>query len=75
MQKNYSRYDILEFANLLPKDTGIDNVVIWIGLPPPNHGNRIKISNTPNKWNKYDNFTLTIPDFNIIGYVNNRKYS
>ncbi len=64
--------ELLEMANFTKKTTGIDDVVIWIGPNPPNHGRRIKVSNKPNSFDPYDTFTITIPDFNIIGEVNTK---
>ena len=62
--------ELLEMANASEKVTGIKNVVLWLGPPPPSHGHRIKVSNTPDSF-KLDNcFTITIPDFKIIGEVN-----
>jgi hypothetical protein len=67
---NYN--ELLELANVTDKTTGIEDVVIWIGPNPPNHGKRIKISNQPNKFDGKDCFTLTIPDFKIIGNINDK---
>ena len=62
-----SEQELLEMVNITYKKTGIDNVVIWIGPNLKYHGKRIKISNIPNYF-KIDNcFTMTIPDFKIIG--------
>lgn len=59
--------ELMEMANVTEKTTGIENVVIWIGPNPTTHGKRIKISNVPNKFDGKDCFTMTIPDFFIIG--------
>jgi len=67
-----SDIELLELANVTDKTTGIENVVIWIGPNPTTHGKRIKISNQPNKFDGKDCFTLTIPDFNIIGNINDK---
>ncbi len=64
--------ELMEMSNISPKKTGIKDVVIWIGPNPDNHWKRIKISNIPNKISKSDCFTLTIPDFKIIGDVNDK---
>ena len=75
----YDEYDnISEMANITSDVSGIDNIIIWIGPNPPQHGKRIKISNIPNKIRTNDVFTLTIPDFEIKGnrnekIVNNKK--
>lgn len=65
-----SNQELLEMANITDAESGIDNVVIWIGPNPPSHGMRIKVSNIPNKIDGSDCFTLTIPNFKIIGKVN-----
>lgn len=64
--------ELLEMANFTKKTTGIDDVVIWIGPNLTNHGKRIKVSNKPNSFDPYDTFTITIPDFNIVGEVNTK---
>ena len=43
---------------------------IWIGPNTHYQGKVIKVSNIPNKSGKDDCFTLTIPDFEIIGNIN-----
>jgi hypothetical protein len=75
--KEFVEYDdidneLLEMANFTKKTTGIDDVVIWIGPNPPNHGKRIKVSNKPNSFDPYDTFTITIPDLEIIGDFNKK---
>lgn len=67
--------EVMEMANISSKKTGIENVVIWIGPNPKFHGKRIKVSNSPNKFCKDDCFTITIPDFEIIGKVNHKLIS
>jgi len=63
--------ELLELANATEKKTGIKNVVIWMGPPPPKHSHRIKVSNIPNSFEIDNCFTITIPDFKIIGEVDN----
>ena len=66
----FSDQELLEMANASEKVTGIKNVVLWLGPPPASHGHRIKVSNIPDSF-KVDNcFTITIPDFKIIGERN-----
>jgi hypothetical protein len=67
-----SEQELMEMANVGPKTTGIDNVVIWVGPNPGQHWKRIKISNIPNRIDDKDLFVLTIPDFKIIGNVNTK---
>ncbi len=64
--------ELMEMANVSSKTTGIDDVVIWIGQNLASYGKRIKVSNSPNKFRKDDCFTLTIPDFRIIGKVDDK---
>lgn len=61
--------DLLEMANLDVHDTGIENLIIWVGMDPHQHYLRVKVSNVPDKWSN-DNFTITIPKLAIIGQPN-----
>lgn len=61
--------DLVEMANLGSKYTGIDKVVIWVGMDPGMHYLRVKVSNTPNKWST-DNFTITIPELEVVSKIN-----
>lgn len=63
---------INEMANYSQEYTGIKDTYIWIGPNPPQHGPRIKISNNSSFFNPHDNFTLTIPDFEIVGIINTK---
>lgn len=72
VEYDYIDNELLEMANFTKKTTGIDDVVIWLGPNPPNHGKRIKVSNKPNSFDTYDTFTITIPDLEIIGDVNTK---
>jgi len=67
-----SEQELLEMANVTYKTTGIENVVLWIGPNPEYHGKRIKVSNLPNKFTGTNCFTLTIPNFEIIGNVDEK---
>jgi len=60
---------LLEMANISPKISGINNVVIWIGKRPDEHWHRIKVSNVANKASD-DCFTIKIPGFETIGNIN-----
>ena len=62
--------ELLEMANLSPKTTGIDGVCLWIGPAPERHGNRIKVSNVPDKFERNDCFVITIPDLKTKGRIN-----
>lgn len=63
--------ELMEMANISPNKTGIKNVFIWVGPNPGSHWRRIKVSNVQNKFDKNDCFTITIPEFKIIGEPNN----
>ena len=65
-----SDQELLEMANASEKITGIENVVTWMGPPPPSLGHRIKVSNIPNSFKTEDCFVITIPDFKVIGDIN-----
>ena len=68
-----NHYDeLLEMANITQKATGIKDVVIWIGPNPPQHGKRIKVSNSPNNFDVSDSFVITIPEYKVIGDVNTK---
>jgi hypothetical protein len=61
--------DLYEMANLTQRDTGIPNLVIWVGGDPERHAMRIKVSNVANRWSP-DNFTITIPTLDVVGDIN-----
>lgn len=67
-----SEQELLEMANISYKKTGIKNVVIWIGPNPAYHGKRIKVSNIPNYFKPDNCFTMTIPEFKIIGEIDDK---
>lgn len=53
--------DLHEMANIFPKRHGIENVVIWVGMAPKQHGLRVKVSNVPNKMSMADSFVIMMP--------------
>lgn len=61
--------DLYEMANLGTRNTGIPNIVIWVGADPKRHAMRIKVSNVANKWSD-DNFTIMLPTLDVIGNIN-----
>lgn len=62
MVLNEEQSDVLhEMANLGPNDHGINDVVIWVGKSNKQHGLRVKISNSKNRWNNEDNFVIRMP--------------
>jgi hypothetical protein len=64
--------ELMEMANISPNKTGIKDVFIWVGPNPNSHWKRIKVSNVQNKFDKNDCFTITIPDFKVIGEPNSK---
>jgi hypothetical protein len=72
LYNSISDIELMEMANVSPRKTGIQDVYIWFGPNPHYHGKRIKVSNIPNKFSKEDCFTITIPDFKIIGDINKK---
>lgn len=64
-----SEQELMGMASLGFMTTGIDDVIIWVGLNPGQQWKRIKVSNVANKITPLDLFILTIPDFKIIGNV------
>ena len=72
IDNSLSEDELLEMANVTEETTGIKDVVLWIGPNPKSRGKRIKVSNIPNKISSSDCFTITIPNFEIIGDVNNK---
>jgi hypothetical protein len=66
--------ELFEMANLKGDKTGLDDVVIWIGSTVrTGHGYRIKVSNLPFKTgSSLDCFTITIPEFDIVGKRNKK---
>jgi hypothetical protein len=53
--------DLLEMANLEPKETGLD-YLIWHGPPPPTHGPRIKVVYQPGKLTYKNSFSVSIEE-------------
>ena len=53
--------ELHEMANIFPKRHGIENVVIWVGMAPKQHGLRVKVSNVPNKMSMTDSFVIMMP--------------
>ena len=62
----------MTLTDISPRQIGIQNVFIWVGSNPHTHDRRIKVSNVPNDFHGKDCFTMTIPDFKIIGEPNRK---
>lgn len=54
--------ELFEMANITPKYHGIENVVIWVGLAPKNHGLRVKVSNVPGRMDMDNSFVIMMPN-------------
>ena len=52
---------LFEMANVTSKRHGIENVVIWVGAAPKQHGLRVKVSNGPEKMDMNDSFVIMMP--------------
>jgi hypothetical protein len=53
---------LYEMANLHADTHGISNVVIWVGSAENlQHGLRVKVSNTPNRFDRQNNFVIQMP--------------
>ena len=52
---------LYEMANVTAKRHGIENIVIWVGMAPKQHGLRVKVSNIPNKMDMNDSFVIMMP--------------
>jgi len=50
-----------EMARVGQSRHGIENVVIWVGEAPKQHGLRVKVSNIPNKMRIEDSFVIQMP--------------
>lgn len=52
---------LFEMANVTSRYHGIENVVIWVGRSPKQHGLRIKVSKIPNKMDVENSFVIMMP--------------
>jgi hypothetical protein len=64
-EKSILDADMNEMANLYPKETGLQ-VVCWFGEVGGQHGPRLKVSNTPGKFNKNSNFVISVAKNPIV---------
>ena len=61
VNEEWNNDQLHEMARIGPNQHGIDNVVIWIGEAPKQHGLRVKVSNIPNKMRMNDSFVIQMP--------------
>ena len=64
--------ELMTLTDISPRQTGIENIFIWVGFNPHIQDRRIKVSNVSNDFHGKDCFTMTIPDFKIIGEPNRK---
>ena len=61
VDEEWSNGQLFEMANVTAKRHGIENVVIWVGRTPKQHGLRVKVSKVPNKMDMDDSFVIMMP--------------
>lgn len=61
VQEEWDNDQLFEMANITSRYHGIENVVIWVGMAPKQHGLRIKVSKIPNKASVDDSFVIMMP--------------
>jgi hypothetical protein len=59
--KEWDNDQLFEMANVTSKRHGIENVVIWVGAAPKQHGLRVKVSNIPGKMDMNNSFVIMMP--------------
>jgi hypothetical protein len=61
VNEEWNNDQLHEMARIGSKYHGIENVVIWVGEAPKQHGLRVKVSNIPNKMRIEDSFVIQMP--------------
>ena len=61
VDQEWEECQLFEMANVTSRRHGIENVVIWVGMAPKQHGLRVKVSNIPNKMDMSDSFVIMMP--------------
>lgn len=61
VDSEWNEGQLYEMANVTSRRHGIDNIVIWVGMAPKQHGLRVKVSNIPNKMDMNDSFVIMMP--------------
>lgn len=61
VDEEWSNGQLFEMANVTATRHGIENVVIWVGRTPKQHGLRVKVSKVPNKMDMDDSFVIMMP--------------
>jgi hypothetical protein len=76
--EEWAQDQLFEMANIFPKRHGIENVVIWVGKAPKQHGLRVKVSNIPGKMDMDDSFVIQMPNLDydpaqVANWINSSK--
>lgn len=61
VEQEWQSDQLHEMARVGQSRHGIENVVIWVGEVPKQHGLRVKVSNVPNKMRIEDSFVIMMP--------------
>lgn len=70
--------ELFEMANIFQRRHGIENVVIWVGRAPKQHGLRVKVSNIPNKMADDNCFVVMMPSLDydhtkVANWIDRKK--
>jgi hypothetical protein len=61
VDKEWRDDQLFEMANVTSKRHGIENIVIWVGAAPKQHGLRVKVSNIPGRMDMDNSFVIMMP--------------
>jgi hypothetical protein len=61
VEQEWESDQLFEMAKVTSRRHGIENVVIWVGMAPKNHGLRVKVSNIPGKMDMTNSFVIMMP--------------
>ena len=64
--------EMMTMTDLSPRQSGIKDIVIWVGQNPHSNHRRIKVSNVPNSLLRTDCFSITLPKLTILGKPNRK---
>lgn len=64
-----SDYDYL--CPLEYSETGLKDVVLWVGSNPENNCNIVKVSNIPNDRSGHDTFVVNLDNMDVVGNKEN----
>lgn len=77
VDNEWQTFQLHEMANVTQRRHGIENVVIWVGMAPKQHGLRVKVSNIPNKMSMDDSFVIMMPSLDydpkqVAGWIDSK---